>query len=114
MYNERDDDTYIQTTTIHDAVNDGLDVDIEALKRLVPDPDVWAMEYEANFADEYGAFIDLSLLEYSDDIPQQKAAYVGFDIARSGDKSAIVDVVQLADSSYFVRDIVMLSNTKYD
>lgn len=105
---------YVQTTTIHDAIQQGLKVDIEALHTLCPDPEVFAQEYECKFLSEYNSFIDLSLLEYADDCQQSKACYSGFDIARTGDKSAIVDLVQLPDDSYFVRDIIMLSKMKYD
>lgn len=38
-------DWYVQTTTIEDAVRDGLAVDIEALKKTISDPDVWDREY---------------------------------------------------------------------
>ena len=116
MWNEavNNDEWYTQHTSIYDAVKNGLKVDIEKLRTLCPDPDIWKMEYEAQFLDEYGSFIDLTLLEYADDCQQSKACYVGFDIARIGDKSAIVDLVQLPDDSYFVRDIIMLSKMKYD
>ena len=33
---------YVQHTTIHDAISDGLDVDISRLKSLCPDPDIFA------------------------------------------------------------------------
>ena len=64
LYNEQDEDTYVQTTTIYDAVNDGLNVDIEQLRKLCPDEDVWKMEYCCQFLDSYGSFIDTSLLEF--------------------------------------------------
>lgn len=35
------DDWYVQTTTIEDAVKDGLKVDIEELKKTISDPLVW-------------------------------------------------------------------------
>ena len=108
------DEWYVQHTTIHDAIKDGLQIDLEQLRTLVPDQEIFAQEYECKFLDEYGSFIDLSLLEYADDCQQSKACYTGFDIARTGDKSAIVDLVQLPDDSYFVRDIIMLSKMKYD
>lgn len=53
-----------QQTSIHDAMKAGLKVDIDALKQLCPDNDIWNMEYEAQFVDEYSSFIDTSLLEF--------------------------------------------------
>lgn len=43
LYQEalRRDDWYVQHTTIHDAIADGLQVDLEQLRTLVPDPDVF-------------------------------------------------------------------------
>lgn len=38
----RDPEWLVQTTTIWDAKADGLEVDVEALKSLCPDPDVFA------------------------------------------------------------------------
>lgn len=95
-------------------MKDGLDVDIDELKKLCSDPLVWKMEYEAQFADEFGAFIDPTLLVFSDP-PATKviASFAGFDVARTSDKSAIVMVDQLADGTYFVKDILVMSNMKY-
>lgn len=36
---------YVQTTTIEDAVKEGLAIDIDELKKTISDPDVWAREY---------------------------------------------------------------------
>ena len=33
---------YVQHTTIHDAISDGLEIDISRLKSLCPDPDIFA------------------------------------------------------------------------
>lgn len=44
------DDWYVQRTTIHDAIADGLDVNLESLKTLCPDIDVFAQEYECKFS----------------------------------------------------------------
>ena len=92
LFNEQDEGTYVQTTTIEDAIADGLAVDIEELKKLCPDPLMWKMEYEAQFADEFGAFIDPTLLLFQEVQDKSQERYVGFDVARSSDNSAIVDV----------------------
>lgn len=108
-----DEGWYYQTTSIYDAVKDGLDVNIEELKKLCPDPLVWKMEYEAQFADEFGAFIDQTLLQFDNVEDQSKERYVGFDVARSSDNSAIVDVQKTGDK-FYVADIILLHNAKYE
>lgn len=57
-----DENWHVQTTTVYDAIADGLDIDLNALHSLVPDKDVFACEYECKFMREYSSFIDLSLL----------------------------------------------------
>ena len=49
MWNDalNSDEWYTQHTSIYDAVKNGLKVDIEKLRTLCPDPDIWKMEYEA-------------------------------------------------------------------
>ena len=107
-----DEDWYYQTTSIYDAVKDGLDVNIEELKKLCPDPLVWKMEYEAQFADEFGSFIDTTLLQFENIEDKSNERYVGFDVARSSDNSAIVDVQKIGDK-FYVDDILLLHNAKY-
>lgn len=114
LFNEQDEGTYVQTTTIYDAIADGLDVDIDELKKLCPDPVMWKMEYEAQFADEFGSFIDTTLLEFQEMSNTSKECYSGFDVARTSDNSAIVDVQKLSDGRFYLRDVVLLHNTKYD
>ena len=113
LYNEQDEGTYVQTTTIEDAIADGLAVDIEELKKLCPDPLMWKMEYEAQFADEFGAFIDPTLLQFDNVEDKSNERYVGFDVARSSDNSAIVDVQKMGDK-FYVADILLLHNQKYE
>ena len=113
LYNEQDEGTYVQTTTIEDAIADGLAVDIEELKKLCPDPLMWKMEYEAQFADEFGAFIDTSLLEFQEVQDKSQECYTGYDVARTSDNSAIVDVQKIGDK-FYVRDILLLHNAKYE
>ena len=114
LFNEQDKGTYVQTTTIYDAIADGLAVDIEELKKLCSDPLMWKMEYEAQFADEFGAFIDPILLQFVNMEDKSIECYSGFDVARTSDNSAIVDVQKLSNGIFYVRDILLLHNTKYE
>ena len=109
-----DDDWYAQTTTIHDAIEDGLKVDLEALHTLVPDPDIFSCEYECKFMKEHSSFIDLQLLEFSEEPKAAKRAkFMGFDVGGNGDKSAIATVAELVDGTFFVEDIAMMHKAEY-
>lgn len=92
----------------------GLDVDIEALRRLCPDPDVFAQEYECVFSAEYSSFLDTSLLEFAPE-PRSavRACFMGMDVGATGDRTAIADVAELDDGSFFVRDVTVLNKADY-
>lgn len=110
LYN---DDWYIQTTTIHDAIADGLKVDLEALHTLVPDAEVFAQEYECKFMSEYGSMIDTSLIDWYDDEPEKvDGHYFGMDIGSRQDRSAITTMVTKGDCAY-LSDIVILDKVEY-
>lgn len=104
---------YVQHTTIHDAIADGLDVDVSRLRTLCPDPDIFAQEYECHFLSEYGSMIDINLLDWYDELPSgRQTTYLGMDIGSSNDRSAIVTAIQISDITY-IDDIIMLNNTSY-
>ena len=118
LYNKAldSDDWYVQTTTIEDAVKDGLKVDIEELKKTISDPLVWEQEFMCKFSKEYGAMLDADLLEFAD-IPNDIDAlphWLGMDVGSTSDRTAIVDLTQLKDGSYFVCDIAMLNKVSYE
>ncbi|MDA8170305.1 MAG: terminase family protein [Nitrospiraceae bacterium] len=85
-------------TSIYEAQAQGLDVDIEALKRGIADPDAWAQEYECRFVDEATAFITYEMITGCEDENATKELsgyapltrptgdfYLGMDVARKGD-----------------------------
>lgn len=97
-------------------MKDGLNVDIEELKKTISDPLVWEQEFMCKFSKEYGAMLDTDLLEFAD-IPDDIDAlphWLGMDVGSVSDKSAIVDLTQFKDGSYFVRDIVMMNKASYE
>lgn len=58
---------------------------------MVIDPDIFDMEYMCRFADQFSQFVDLSLVDYVDDVPAEaKTHYVGMDIGSTSDRTAIV------------------------
>ncbi len=54
-------------TTIHDAINNGLDIDIQRLRAGILDPESWAQEYECRFLDETTAFITYDMIAACED-----------------------------------------------
>lgn len=54
----RDNAEFERTTvTIHDALRDGLDVDVEAIHRATDDEQIWQQEFLCEFLDESSAFL---------------------------------------------------------
>lgn len=103
---------YVQTTTIQNAIEDGLKVDIDALHTLCPDPDVFAQEYECKFIKGASEFIDPDLLQFSSVIPTNGAEYLGIDIGRNHDHSVIVKIV-VKDGKIYVQNIITLEKTPF-
>lgn len=109
-----DDNWYVQITTIHDAIADGLEVDLDSLHTLCPDPDVFAQEYECKFLAEYGSMIDTNLVDWYDDEPEGvDGRYLGMDIGSRQDRSAITTLLTKGDCAY-VSDIAMLDKVEYE
>ena len=109
-----DDNWYVQYTTIHDAINDGLNANLQSLKTLCPDKDVFAQEYECQFLSEYGSLIDVSLIDYYDDLPTgNRTDYLGMDIGSKSDRSAIVILRKIGEVVY-LDDIVVLNKMEYN
>ena len=84
---------YVQHTTIHDAIADGLNVDLNSLHSLCPDPDVFAQEYECKFLSEYSSLLDLNLIDYYDELPKETFTnYIGIDVGSTSDRTAMVTI----------------------
>lgn len=116
MYSDalNSDEWYVQNTTIQDAIADGLKVDLDSLKSLCPDPDVFAQEYECKFLDEYGSMIDTNLIDWYDELPKGNySTIMGMDIGSRSDRSAIVQIKTNGRDSY-VDNIVVLNKTSYE
>jgi len=82
------------TTSIHDAVADGLDVDREVLRDLF-DHDSWAMMYECMFVDDESALLPVSLIQSCVDdtlrvySQPHEPLRAGYDIGRKIDLSVL-------------------------
>ena len=116
MYNNalNDPQWYVQHTTIHEAIADGLNVDLNSLHSLCPDPDVFAQEYECKFLSEYSSLIDLNLIDYYDELPKETFTnYIGIDVGSTSDRTAMVTVKQSKDIAY-LEDIVIMHKSSYE
>ena len=116
LYNKavNDPQWYVQHTTIHDAIADGLNVDLNSLHSLCPDPDVFAQEYECKFLSEYSSLVDLNLIDYYDELPKETFTnYIGIDVGSTSDRTAMVTVKQTKDIAY-IDDIVIMHKASYE
>lgn len=91
-------------------------MDVEELKKTIADPIVWEQEFCCHFSQEYGAMLDLDLLEFADP-PEDTLKlphWLGMDVGSTSDRTAITDIVQLPDKTFFVNDIIMLNKASYE
>jgi phage FluMu gp28-like protein len=106
--------------TIYDAVAQGAPLDVEELKAGILDPDAWAQEYECEFVDEAAALITYELLSSCEanclweEMPEEgrKALYLGMDIGRKRDLTAIW-LAELVGEVLWTRRIVELEKTPF-
>ena len=95
--------------SIWDAIREGLEVDIESIRKGTPDPELFAQEYECQFIDEETALLTYELISSCEDGEAwvdinldklkelQGTLYLGFDVARKGDLSVITLCEKVGD-----------------
>ncbi len=109
----RSDEWYTQTTTIDDAVRDGLKVDVGSLRSMVPDEETFQTEYMCVFSKSMDAVFDASLMEPFDSLPSAaQGNWIGIDVGRSHDKTAFVMGTAVGDSLY-VTDAETMEKADY-
>lgn len=99
---------YKQKTTIYDAVQQGLDIDIEILREGASDEETWKQEYLCEFIDEAGAFLTYELIQTceSENIKVENIKqlegdiYLGIDIGRKHDLTVISVLEKIGDVLY--------------
>lgn len=104
---------YVQTTTIYDAINDGLNVDIEALKSLCPDPAIFAQEYLCQFANSNISLIDTDLIKTFDTLPNMNDYFIGVDFGRVNDYTSISVVGRDRENKLYLIDLTTIKNTEF-
>lgn len=103
---------YVQYTTIEDAVNDGLKVDIEELKKMCQDEEVFNQEYMCQFSSSSGSVIDPDLMKCSSpneccEQTRYSAYYLGMDIGRKNDNTVLQVIGQQGDIAHVVETIFL-------
>lgn len=107
------DEWYVQHTSIFDAIKAGLKVDINALRSLCPDDEIFQQEYCCKFMSEYGGLIDISVLDWYEDKDINGTTYFGMDVGSKNDRSAMVVCKQVKDTTY-LEDIIVLNKVSYE
>lgn len=100
--------------SIHDAIKDGLNVDLEQLHKLIPDPIQFSIEFECSFADSSNDFLSPNLLQFYNDDVKFEDFFIGVDWARSGDGTAIVALGRTKESKIYLLDLCTLHNVEYE
>ena len=99
-------------TTVHEALAAGLNMDIEAARRNLSDPDGWAQEYECEFLDTTTVFLPYELIDSCEDpqaaetapwaepdsgLAPPKRLFLGVDIGRKHDRTVIWGLEEVGD-----------------
>lgn len=97
---------------IYQAVEDGLERNIEELRQGLNDQDLWEQEYELKWLDSASAWLDFDLINSCEDelagIPENYTGgmcYVGVDIAARNDLFVIWVIEQVGDV-FWTREII--------
>jgi phage FluMu gp28-like protein len=97
---------------IYEAVRQGLDRDIDELRRGMADEDAWAQEYELKWLDEASAWIDYDLIASCEHpaagmpgLYQGGPCFVGVDIAARNDLF-VIWVMEAVGDVLWTREII--------
>src|SRR3990167_4366391 len=101
-------------TTIHDAVRDGLAIDVEAIRRNMY-AESFRQEYECEFIDESTSYFPYELLvACTGPMPAEHTGnhYLGVDVGRRHDRTAI-SVVQQLGNAYYAYPVEVMARTEF-
>lgn len=97
---------------IYEAVRQGLDRDIDMLRRGMADEDAWSQEYELKWLDEASAWLDYDLISSCEgnsagnpDLYMGGPCFVGVDIAARNDLF-VIWVLELVGDVLWTREII--------
>lgn len=106
---------YVQHTTIYDAMDDGLNVDIESLKSLCPDDAIFKQEYCCEFANSNIALLNPSKIQTFNNIDSNYRYdyFIGVDFGRTNDYTAICVLARDINGINYLIDITVLKDTEF-
>lgn len=102
---------------IHDAMKDGLEIDLAALQKAIPDAEIFAQEFLCQFLSSAGSYIPMDMIlaavsaECGRENPQTGEIYIGVDIARFRHLSVFYVLEKLGDVFYERECVVMQGST---
>jgi len=103
-----------QKLTIYDAIEQGLNIDIEELQKGVPNQDIWLQEYMCEFMDEESVLLPYEILHsctvenIEADIKELTGdVYLGVDIARRHDLTVITILEKIAGRYYLRKQEIL-------
>jgi phage FluMu gp28-like protein len=113
---------YAQKTTILDAVKEGLDIDLEALREGIKDEDLWRAEYLCECLDTNSAVLPYEWIQACE-LPKEEILvssleelsgdiFVGVDIGRRRDYTVIA-VLEKVASVLFLRKLEVLEKVPF-
>jgi phage FluMu gp28-like protein len=104
---------------IYQAVEQGLDRNIEELRNAMNDPDAWATEYELQWLDSASAWLDYDLINCAEtpnclgnSLNPDNPHYLGWDVARRRDLS-VLWVSELVGDVLWTRDISAMRRASF-
>ena len=119
LWSNRDPHWSRHLTTIHQAIDDGLQVDLDELKAGVPDQETWAQEYECKFIDEATAFLPYDLISTCEadkagrpGLTGMGPCYVGMDIGRRKDFT-VIWVLEKVGDVYWTREVSVMKRASF-
>ncbi len=108
--------------TIHDAINDGLEVNLDELRGMFSDPEGWAQEFECDFIDAAGVLLSYDLITSCESHeatatcdPEQwregvAPVDIGIDFARSRDLSCAWSLESVGADLRMTREVLVMRN----
>jgi phage FluMu gp28-like protein len=114
----------LHTTTVNDAIQGGLDLNAQELRRAIGDEEIWAQEYLCQFIDSASVLLPYELIsrcEHTqatedgwDSIPYRGTeVYLGIDIGRKHDLTVCWTLERVGDVLW-TRDVLVLDRVPYN
>lgn len=110
----------VHRVTIHDAVRQGLPVDIEELKAAIDDPEGWAQEFECDFLDTATVLLPYDLIANCESVEATEVCedeffrqmgggpvVCGIDFGRQNDPTVCWSLQQIGDV-WWTREVLVL------